>query len=63
MNIPVSNAELIMVPQNEVALDQKDAVQILKLIANIEELDDVSRVFANLEMTEDAISAFSEAMA
>ena len=63
MNIPVTNAELIMVPQNEVTLDQKDAVQILKLIANIEELDDVSRVFANLEMTEDAIIAFSEAMA
>ena len=63
MNIPVTNAELIMVPQNEVTLDQKDAVQILKLIANIEELDDVSRVFANLEMTEDAITAFSEAMA
>jgi YebC/PmpR family DNA-binding regulatory protein len=62
-NIPVSNAELIMVPQNEVSLEQKEAVQILKLIANIEELDDVTRVFANLEMTEEAVTAFSEAMA
>jgi YebC/PmpR family DNA-binding regulatory protein len=63
MNIPVANAELIMVPQNEVSLEDKDAVQILKLISNIEELDDVTRVFSNLEMTEEAITAFSEAMA
>lgn len=62
MDIPVGNVELIMVPQNEVALEKKDAVQILKLISNIEEMDDVTRVFANLEMTEEAITAFSEAM-
>lgn len=62
LSIPVTNAELIMVPQNEVSLDQRDAVQILKLIANIEELDDVSRVFANLEMTEDTVAAFAAAM-
>ncbi|MDF1514435.1 MAG: YebC/PmpR family DNA-binding transcriptional regulator [Anaerolineae bacterium] len=60
--IQVESAELIMVPQNEVSLEERDAVQILKLISNIEELDDVSRVFANLEMTEEAISAFAEAM-
>jgi YebC/PmpR family DNA-binding regulatory protein len=62
MDIPVENAELIMVPQNEVSLEQKDAIQILKLIASIEELDDVTRVFANLEMTEEAVTAFAEAM-
>ncbi len=62
LDVPVTNAELIMVPQNEISLDQKAAVQILKLIANIEELDDVSRVFANLEMTEDTVAAFAEAV-
>jgi len=62
LDVPVTNAELIMVPQNEISLDQKEAVQILKLIANIEELDDVSRVFANLEMTEDTVTAFAEAV-
>ncbi len=59
LEIPVTNAELIMVPQNEVSLDQKEAIQILKLIADIEELEDVSRVFSNLEMTEDTVSAFA----
>jgi YebC/PmpR family DNA-binding regulatory protein len=63
MNIPVTNAELIMIPQNEVSLDQKEAIQILKLISNIEELDDVTRVFSNLEMTEEAVTAYSEAVA
>jgi len=62
LDVPVTNAELIMVPQNEISLDQKEAVQILKLIANIEELDDVSRVFANLEMTEDTVTAFAKAV-
>ena len=58
--IEVTNAELVMVPQNEVNLETKSAVQILKLISYIEELEDVRRVFSNLEMTEEAVEAFAE---
>ncbi len=61
--IPVSNAELVMTPQNEVALEPKGAVQILKLISILEDLDDVRRVFSNLEMTDEAVTEFEAAIA
>ena len=57
--IAVSQAELVMMPQNEIALDEKDAVKIMRLIGEIEELDDVRRVFSNLEMTEEAVAAYA----
>jgi YebC/PmpR family DNA-binding regulatory protein len=59
MDIPVEGAELVLVPQNEVSLGQQDAVRILRLIGEIEELDDVRRVFTNLEMTDEAVSAYA----
>lgn len=63
VGIAVTDAELIMIPQNEVTLEPKSAVQVLRLISTLEELDDVQRVFSNLEMTEEAVAAFAEAMA
>mgnify|MGYP000160518297 FL=1 len=62
MKVTVNEANLVLVPQNEVALDEKNAVQVLKLISNLEELDDVTQVFSNLEMSDEVISAFEMAM-
>ncbi len=62
MDIPVENAELVMVPQNEVALGQSDTVKILRLVDDLEDLDDVRRVYTNLEMTEEAVTAYAEAV-
>jgi YebC/PmpR family DNA-binding regulatory protein len=59
MDMPIEEAELVMVPQNEVTLGDQDAVRVLRLIEEIEELDDVSRVFSNLDMTEEAVSAYA----
>lgn len=63
VNIPVDDANLVLVPQNEVSLDEKSAVQVLKLISTLEELDDVTQVFSNLEMSDEVMSAFEAAMA
>lgn len=63
VNIGVNEANLVLVPQNEVTLDEKSAVQVLKLISNLEELDDVTQVFSNLEMSDTAMLAFEAAMA
>ncbi len=57
--IPVEDAELVMVPQNEVALDKPDAVKFLRLIVELEEMDDVRRVFTNLEMSDEAVMAYA----
>ena len=41
--------EIAMVPKNVVKLEQAEAQKVLKLIDVLEELDDVSKVFTNLD--------------
>ncbi|MGA2158889.1 MAG: YebC/PmpR family DNA-binding transcriptional regulator [Dehalococcoidia bacterium] len=48
---PIS-AEVTMVPQNTVSLQEKEALQTVKLLEKLEELDDVQRVFSNLEYSD-----------
>ena len=48
----VISAELSLVPKNTVALGEKEALQTLKLLDHLEELDDVQRVFANVDFSE-----------
>ena len=57
--IEVADPKLVMTPQNEVSLDTNDSVRILKLISEIEDLDDVRQVYSNLEMTEEAVEAYA----
>jgi YebC/PmpR family DNA-binding regulatory protein len=45
---PVS-AEVTMVPKNTVSIPEKDALTTVKLLEKLEELDDVQRVFSNLD--------------
>jgi YebC/PmpR family DNA-binding regulatory protein len=44
------SSELAMVPKNLVKLDAVEAHKVLKLIDVLEELDDVSKVFTNLDL-------------
>jgi YebC/PmpR family DNA-binding regulatory protein len=46
----VVSAELAMVPRNTVKVEGSDAERLLKLIDALEELDDVSKVFANFDI-------------
>ncbi len=59
--IPISQMDLVMVPKNEMSLSTADAVQVLKLIEKLEDLDDVRRVFSNLDVTAEAVAAFETA--
>ncbi len=59
--IPISQMDLVMMPKNEMSLSTGDAVQVLKLIEKLEDLDDVRRVVSNLEVTKEAVSAFETA--
>jgi YebC/PmpR family DNA-binding regulatory protein len=59
LDIPVEVAELVFAPQNEIALGKQDSVKVLRLIEELEELDDVRRVFSNLEMSEEVIGAYA----
>jgi len=51
--IPLSVAEVTMVPQNTVPLDGKEAQQMLRLMEAIEDLDDVSNVYANFDIPDE----------
>jgi YebC/PmpR family DNA-binding regulatory protein len=48
--IKIDTAELAMVPKNLVKVEGDDAVQLVKLIEKLEELDDVSKVFTNADI-------------
>ena len=53
--VPVSVAELTMVPQNTIHLEGKDAQQMLRLMDALEDLDDVSNVFANFDISDEEL--------
>ena len=56
--VKTENVELIMVPQNELELETNEAVKTLKLIDVLEDLDDVQKVFSNLTITDEAVTAY-----
>lgn len=55
--ITVEDAGLRMLPSQETELETDKAVQVMKTIEALEELDDVQNVFHNLTMTEEAMAA------
>jgi len=48
----VVSAEVPKVAKNMVVLDEKETLKALKLLDNLEELDDVQHVFANIDFSE-----------
>jgi YebC/PmpR family DNA-binding regulatory protein len=53
-------AEITMVPQNTVKLDnESQAIQVLKLMEAIEDSDDVQRVYANFDIPADILERIS----
>ena len=57
--IAVSSAETAMVPKTTLELDPKDTIAVLRLMERLEELDDVQRVYSNLELSEEALSQYA----
>ncbi len=52
-NIKPGNAEVTMVPSNEVALDSEGAVKFMHMIDALEDLDDVQQVYHNASIPDD----------
>lgn len=57
----IADAESTMLPQTTVELDPKHALQVMKLVEKLDELDDVQRVHTNTEFSEEAIAEFETA--
>ncbi|HWA14804.1 MAG TPA: YebC/PmpR family DNA-binding transcriptional regulator [Gemmatimonadales bacterium] len=48
--LAIDSAEIAMVPKNTVKVEGKQAEQMIKLMEALEELDDVSKVFSNIDI-------------
>src|SRR4029077_10553733 len=55
--IPVSSAEITMLPQTAVPVDGGEARQVLGLIESLEDLDDVQAVYANFDISEEIMAS------
>ena len=53
--IPTIHAELAMVPQTWIKLTGKEAQQVLKLVEALEDHDDVQKVWANFDISEEEL--------
>lgn len=53
--IPMASTELSMTPKTTVQLKEKEAIQALKLLDKLEEMDDVQKVFSNVDLTDDVL--------
>jgi YebC/PmpR family DNA-binding regulatory protein len=58
-HVRVNAAETAMVPKTTLELDPKDTVTVLRLMERLEELDDVQRVYSNLELSEEALKQYA----
>ncbi|HVB96396.1 MAG TPA: YebC/PmpR family DNA-binding transcriptional regulator, partial [Chloroflexota bacterium] len=50
LHLKINNAEATMVPKTTVSADDDTALKVMKLVERLEELDDVQKVYTNLEI-------------
>lgn len=59
--ITMDEADLIYDPNNPIELSEDQALAVMNLIEQIEELDDVQNVYSTLDVTDEAIAAMEAA--
>jgi YebC/PmpR family DNA-binding regulatory protein len=52
----IETAELQMVPKTYVSLNPADTLQVMNLIETLEDLDDVAKVYSNLDVSDEALA-------
>jgi YebC/PmpR family DNA-binding regulatory protein len=58
--IAVESAEVSMIPKQTIDLDEKQSVQTMRLLENLEELDDVQSVASNVNFSDAAMAAYEK---
>jgi transcriptional/translational regulatory protein YebC/TACO1 len=48
-----------MVPKVSLELDEKTAIQTLRLLDGLEDLEDVQRVYSNADFSDEALEAYA----
>ncbi len=59
-NIPIASAELAMVPKTTLELEEKAALQTLKLLHKLEELDEVQWVCSNVNFPDSILEKYQQ---
>ncbi|HJX69580.1 MAG TPA: YebC/PmpR family DNA-binding transcriptional regulator [Dehalococcoidia bacterium] len=54
-NLPITSTEVSMIPKTTVKLEDKETWQALKLLDKLEEMEDVQRVFSNVDLSEEVL--------
>jgi YebC/PmpR family DNA-binding regulatory protein len=57
-DLNIVTAEALMVPNSVMMLEEKEALQTLRLLDRLEELDDVQRVFTNADFPDEALEKY-----
>jgi YebC/PmpR family DNA-binding regulatory protein len=58
--IEPESADVARVPNTMVMLDTKDALQALRMLDRLEDLDDVQKVYSNADFPEEALATYSQ---
>ncbi len=58
LRLPIESTEMSMRPKAPIELPPEEAAAVMRLVDRLEELDDVQKVFTNLEISEAAVAAF-----
>ena len=56
--VTVASAELAKIPKTTIALDSKEAVQTLRLMDKLDEVDDVRTVSSNVDFSDEAMEKY-----
>jgi len=56
--LDISSSELVMVPKTMVQLEEKAAIQALKLMDKLEDIDEVQNVYSNADFPDSALEAY-----
>ncbi len=56
-NVKIESSELQMVPKTLVKLDEKAAMQALKLLDRLEEIDDIQNVYSNADIPDSVLAS------
>lgn len=58
-DVNIRSSELSMIPSTTVSLDEKAAMQALRLLDQLEELDDVQKVFSNGDFPDEVLEQYN----
>lgn len=58
--VAVESAEKVSLPKTTISVDEKEAFQALRLFDKLDELDDVQKVYSNLDVSDEIAERFAE---